>query len=269
MMEGEFNSITTIYNLIPSFVPKPLAWGKFKLASPDTYFFLCDFVEMSTDMPDPVKFCARVAELHRKGVSPTGKFGFHITTVHGKTEQPVSWDDNWTRYFTRLISHFFAKDLLSNGPWPEYEAAFKRLVDDVIPQVLDPLTSEGRSIRPSLVHGDLWEGNASTDLVTDEPMVFDAAVMYAHNEYELGMWRREIIRFGKPYFKQYLRNMTPSEPVEQWDDRNALYSLKFKLSYCLHRPGLPLVREACVSDTLWHKIWLTSEQYSRGHHAAC
>jgi protein-ribulosamine 3-kinase len=246
MMEGEFSSITTIYNLIPSFVPKPLAWGKFELASPDTYFFLCDFVEMSTDMPDPVKFCARVAELHRKGVSPTGKFGFHITTVHGKTEQPVSWDDNWTRYFTRLISHFFAKDLLSNGPWPEYEAAFKRLVDDVIPQVLDPLTSEGRSIRPSLVHGDLWEGNATTDLVTDEPMVFDAAAMYAHNEYELGMWRREIIGFGKPYFKQYLRNMPPSEPVEQWDDRNALYSLKFKLSYCLHRPGLPLVREACV-----------------------
>jgi protein-ribulosamine 3-kinase len=186
MMEGEFNSITTIHNLIPSFVPKPLAWGKFKLASPDTYFFLCDFVEMSTDMPDPVKFCARVAELHDKGVSPTGKFGFHITTVHGKTEQPVEWEGNWTRYFTRLVSHFFAKDLLSNGRWPEYETAFKRLVEDVIPQVLDPLNSDGRSIRPSLVHGDLWEGNATTDLVTGEPMVFDAAVMYAHNEYELG-----------------------------------------------------------------------------------
>jgi protein-ribulosamine 3-kinase len=246
MMEGEFNSMSTIYSLIPCFVPKPRAWGKFKLADPETYFFLCDFVEMSNDMPDPVKFCARVAELHRISVSPTGKFGFHIPTVHGKTEQIVEWDSNWTRYFTKLISRFFARDLASNGPWPEYEAAFKRLVDNVIPQLLDPLQSDGRSIKPSLVHGDLWEGNATTDLITGEPMVFDAAVMYAHNEYELGMWRREIIRFGKPYFKQYLRHIPPSEPIEQWDDRNALYSLKFKLSYCLHRPGLPLVREQYV-----------------------
>jgi protein-ribulosamine 3-kinase len=69
MMEGEFNSMSAIYGLIPSFVPKPQAWGKFKLATPETYFFLCDFVEMSNDMPDPVAFCARVAELHRISVS--------------------------------------------------------------------------------------------------------------------------------------------------------------------------------------------------------
>lgn len=245
-MEGEFNSISTIYNLIPSFAPKPLAWGKFRLAVPDTYFFLCDFVEMSTDMPDPIKFCSRLAQLHRMSVSPTGKFGFRIANMKGKTEQPVQWDDNWTRYFTRLLSHGFSRDLLSNGRWPEYEAAFARLVEDVIPQILDPLSSNGRNIRPSLVHGDLWEGNTATNIVTGEPMVFDAAVFYGHNEYDLGMWRREMVRFGEPYFKQYLRNIPPDEPVEQWDDRNALYVLKFDLDYCLHRPGLPLVREAWV-----------------------
>ncbi|KAK2596444.1 hypothetical protein N8I77_013334 [Diaporthe amygdali] len=81
-------------------------------------------------------------------------------------------------------------------------------------------------------------------------MVFDAAAFYAHNEYELGIWRREMVRFGKLYFKQYLRNFPPSEPVEQFDDKNALYVLKFDLDYCLHRPGLPLVREQILADIL-------------------
>lgn len=143
----------------------------------------------------------------------------------------------------------FERDLISNGRWPEYEDAFARLVKDVIPQILDPLTEEGRTIKPCLVHGDLWEGNTTTNLETGEPMVFDAAAFYAHNEYELGIWRREMVRFGKPFFKQYLRNFPPSEPVEQFDDRNALYVLKFDLDYCLHRPGLPLVREQCVLES--------------------
>lgn len=75
----------------------------------------------------------------------------------------------------------------------------------MIPQVLDPLTAEGRIIKPCLVHGDLWDGNTTTNLETDEPMVFDAAACFAHNEYELGIRRREMVQFGKPYFKQYLR----------------------------------------------------------------
>lgn len=74
-------------------------------------------------------------------------------------------------------------------------------------------------------------------------MVFDAAAFYAHNEYELGIWRRKMVKFNEPYFEQYLLNFPASEPKAQFDDRNALYVLKFDLDYCLHRPGLPLVRE--------------------------
>ncbi|KAH8768353.1 Fructosamine kinase-domain-containing protein [Diaporthe sp. PMI_573] len=250
MTEGEFHSISEIYKLIPTLTPRPVAWGKFRNATIDTYFFLCDFVDMSTSLPDPAKFCARISQLHRESVSPTGKFGFHIKNCKGKTPQPIEWEENWTRYFTRLISYGFERDLVSNGPWPEYEEAFARLVKDVIPQILDPLTEEGRTIKPCLVHGDLWEGNTTTNLETGEPMIFDAAAFYAHNEYELGIWRREMVRFGKPFFKQYLRSFPPSEPVEQFDDRNALYVLKFDLDYCLHRPGLPLVREQILTDIL-------------------
>lgn len=68
MVEGEFHSILKIYKspAIPTFAPKPLAaWGKFKNAATNTYFFLRDSVEMPTDLLDPVMFCSRVAQLHR------------------------------------------------------------------------------------------------------------------------------------------------------------------------------------------------------------
>lgn len=114
---------------------------------------------------------------------------------------------------------------------------------DVIPQILDPLTEEGRTIKPCLVHGDLWEGNTTTNLDTGEPMVFDAAAFYAHNEYELGIWRRKMVQFDHRFLSYYFKNFPVSEPTDQFSDRNALYVLKFDLDYCLHRPGLPLVRE--------------------------
>ncbi|TLD12169.1 uncharacterized protein PgNI_03546 [Pyricularia grisea] len=68
--------------------------------------------------------------------------------------------------------------------------------------------ADGQGLKPCLANGDL----------------FDAFCLYAHNEYDLGMWIRELAGFSKPYFDQYMKQMPRSEPVEQWDDRNRLYS---------------------------------------------
>lgn len=247
MMEGEFNSMTELHKLAPSFVPRPFAWGKFHLASPVTHFFLCDFIDMENEMPDPVAFCARLAEIHLNSQSPTGQFGFPVPNCHGKIVQSNEWDPRWTSFFTKLLVSFFKIELGINGPWPEYEQAFEVIVKTVVPQLLDPLQDNGRVLKPSLVHGDLWEENAAINLSTGEPVVFDASAFYAHNEYELGTWRRETIKFGRSHFNQYLRNIPPSEPIEQWDDRVRLYSLKFNLAHMIGWPGAPFVREEYVS----------------------
>ncbi|KAI4232556.1 MAG: hypothetical protein LQ349_004928 [Xanthoria aureola] len=236
MMEGEFNSMTELHKLAPSFVPRPYAWGKFHLASPVTHFFLCDFIDMKKEMPDPVAFCARLAEIHLNSQSPTGQFGFPVPNCHGKIVQSNEWDPRWTSFFTKLLVSFFKMELGINGPWPEYEQAFE---------------ANGRVLKPSLVHGDLWEENAAINLSTGEPVVFDASAFYAHNEYELGTWRRETIKFGRSHFNQYLRNIPPSEPVEQWDDRVRLYSLKFNLAHMIGWPGAPFVREEIYNDMMY------------------
>lgn len=52
--------------------------------------------------------------------------------------------------------------------------------------------------------------------------------MYAHNEIDFGTrscsW---ATHFTSPeYVKAYQRLVPPSEPAEEWDDRNRLYAIK-------------------------------------------
>lgn len=68
-MEGECNSMSELYKIAPSFVPRPHAWGKFQIVNPVTHFFLCDFLDLGKELPEPSSFCARLAEIHRNSVS--------------------------------------------------------------------------------------------------------------------------------------------------------------------------------------------------------
>jgi protein-ribulosamine 3-kinase len=46
MMNGELESISSLYAIIPDFVPKPYTWGSYK-TYPEMHFFLCDFQSVS------------------------------------------------------------------------------------------------------------------------------------------------------------------------------------------------------------------------------
>ena len=239
MMEGEYNSMISIYEISPDFVPKPHTWGKFKLEAPETYFFLCDFIEMTNTLPEPALFCAKLAQLHECSQSPTGMFGFPIPTCHGRFAQEISWDPNWPSFFTKLLRTALAIEKKECDPWPEYEAISARVLSHVIPRLIGALEENGRQIRPSLIHGDLWEGNVATDVSNGNIYIFDAGAYYAHHEMDLGMWRYERYEFAKKseYKQEYLRVMGVDEPVEEFDDRNRLYCVKMNVVRSAHHPG--------------------------------
>ncbi|MCJ1384890.1 hypothetical protein MMC17_008008 [Xylographa soralifera] len=92
MLEGESHSMCELYRTAPTFVPKPYTWGKLNVSSPDTYYFLCDFIEMTSQNPDPVQLCTRLVEMHQASGSPTGEFGFHINTCQGNLSQQTAWN---------------------------------------------------------------------------------------------------------------------------------------------------------------------------------
>lgn len=139
MMEGEYWAITELYKTIPRNIPRPIARGKFEREAPPTYFFLCDFIEMSQQVPDPAQLCSTIIELHQKSISPTGKFGFHVRTCNGRTPQATEWNSSWTAFFANLMRNVIADDFKTNGLWPELEKVGRETVDVVIPRLIGAL----------------------------------------------------------------------------------------------------------------------------------
>jgi protein-ribulosamine 3-kinase len=183
MVRGEYESMKEIYTLLPDFAPKPIAWGTYKDV-PDMHFFLCEYREMVNDMPDPHKFAARLAELHQNSKSTNGKFGFHVTTYSDNLPQKSEWEESWEDFFSKSMRQALELELQAKGPDSELDVMVPILFDKVIPRLLRPLESEGRTVKPSLVHGDLWYANSGMDVETGESLVFDACCFYAHNECE-------------------------------------------------------------------------------------
>jgi protein-ribulosamine 3-kinase len=72
-----------LYKAAPNLVPKLHAWGRLNVSNPNAYCFLCDFIEMTSQNPDPVQLCAKLVELHKSSKSPTNMFGFHVITCRG------------------------------------------------------------------------------------------------------------------------------------------------------------------------------------------
>ncbi|KAJ4301290.1 hypothetical protein N0V90_003381 [Kalmusia sp. IMI 367209] len=244
MLEGEFHSMNELYKVAPDLVPKPHAWGQLKMASPETYYYLCDFVELVKDVPDPILLCEKLVALHRCSASPSKMFGFHIKPLRGNLPLDTTWNPSWKNFFVQLFRGSLASDQAHNGRWSESEQQLaERAMTHVVPQVLGPLEADGRSVKPSLIHGgkysqrrpietqadfniDLWDGNIGTDSKSGQVYVFDASSYYAHHELEIAIWRSRpntIVGSGV-YLKVYLAQMGISEPADQFDDRHMLYS---------------------------------------------
>jgi hypothetical protein len=163
MVMGEFESMSALHDVLPEFVPKPIAWGTYATI-PDTHFFLCAFREMIDDMPEPHKFAALLSTL-------------------------VAWEDRWETFFAKSMRWALDLEIQRKGPSEELDVLSRALFDKVIPRLLRPLESDGRNVKPSLVHGDLWYANAGIDVSDDQPLVFDACCFFAHNECKFNFQR--------------------------------------------------------------------------------
>jgi protein-ribulosamine 3-kinase len=184
MVVGEFTSQSTLHSAIPQFTPKPCASGTYA-SDPKIHFFLCDFINMDNEkLPDPQKCAQALAKLH-ENISPTGKYGFSVATFQGKVPQFADWTDTWEEFFSCSFRRVAENEEKAQGHDPEMQALVQAIVKKVIPRLLRPLETEGRSILPRLVHGDIWDGNVATNLDTNDIVIFDSTCIYAHNECKL------------------------------------------------------------------------------------
>lgn len=233
IIQGEYASMSEIQKVMPDFVPMPYTWGRYQ--NDEVYFLLSDFINLSDRVPDPDQLCSKLAQLHRTSTSPTGAFGLQTASCQGRTLQHVGWEKSWTTFFTKLLKHVIGLDFETNGYWNELDQLERRLTSHVIPRLIGNLEREGRRVKPCLIHGDLWEGNMGISYDTGDVYVFDAGAYYAHNEMEIGNWRCNYNKIHETvYTKTYLRYYPPSEPKEEWDDRNRMYCIYFNVIYSVN-----------------------------------
>jgi len=135
-----------------------------------------------------------------------------------------------SRAFVDLAKHAFQ--------WPEFDIVSQLTLDKVVHRLLLPPQENGRVLKPSLIHGDCWDGNTASDSNTGEAFVFDACSFYGHNEYDTGNWRAPRHKLSdRAYIEEYLMHFPALEPVGDWDARNRLYSLSFNIGNALYVPG--------------------------------
>lgn len=158
----------------------------------------------------------QLAALHNHTNS---QFGFAHDNYLGSTPQPNGWLEDGHSFYAEQRLLFQARLAQHNGFFSVREV-----------QMVEKLASRLKELVPaqpgSLLHGDLWSGNAITD-VEGAPAIFDPAVYYGWAEAELGMTAL-FGGFPESFYNAY-EQVRPLEPG--WCGRLDLYNLYHLLNH--------------------------------------
>jgi fructosamine-3-kinase len=158
-------------------VPLPICWG---VVEEHSYLVLEHLDLETTDNPQSWKEMGQnLAKMHRYRISPnpSAQFGWHIDNTIGSTTQINTWEKDWATFFTNHRIGYQIELAQSNGG--SFPKAAQLLAK--IPKILANYRP-----KPSIVHGDLWSGNASFT-TAGIPVIFDPATYWGDREVDLAM----------------------------------------------------------------------------------
>jgi fructosamine-3-kinase len=155
----------------------------------------------------------RLADLHRHG-SGDGRFGWRRDNTIGATPQPNAWHADWVAFLRDRRLGFQLSLACRSGFAGALEGRGRRLLACLA------AFFTGYRPQPSLLHGDLWAGNAG--VMTDgEPVIFDPAAHYGDREADIAM--TELFGGFPPAFRDAYDASWPLDPG--YAVRKRLYNL--------------------------------------------
>ncbi len=215
MFAAEAKGLLEIAGTATIKVPTVICWG---VADDQSYLVLeyLDLIDNAT--PQNWNQMGRdLATMHRVRISPDRKFGWHIDNTIGSTPQVNTWEDNWATFFTNHRIGYQLQLAQSNG------GKFPRAA-----QLIDKIPSLLANYRPkpSLVHGDLWSGNAGFT-TAGIPIIFDPATYWGDREVDVAM-AALFGGFPNAFFQGYA-DVYPLDP--DYSTRKILYDLYHILNH--------------------------------------
>lgn len=230
---GEHESLNAIHNAVPNFCPKSHAHGRYQ-SSPGTYFLVTDFLDLGSSAPggSGLSLAAKLAKMHTTlAPVPEGfdrpMYGFPVSTCCGSTPQDNAWKETWAEFYAEnRLRGVLRAGIRRNGDDGELSQAVETVASRIVPRLIGDDRVKGT--QPVVIHGDLWSGNHGRGQIAGkggaEEVVFDSSAVYGHAEYELGIMKM-FGGFGSGFWTEYNKLVPKAEPVEEWDDRVALYEL--------------------------------------------
>lgn len=215
MFEAEADGLAALAACDAFRVPRVLACG----ATPANAFLLLEHLELRplAGAEDGQRFAHALVELHRH----TGtQFGWPRDNFIGANPQANTRQDGWARFF---IEHRLRPQLQmarSKG----FGASFMRDAEAALERV--PAIFLEYRPQPSLLHGDLWSGNAAMD-ADGRPVIFDPAVYRGDRDADLAM--TELFGGFPTAFYAAYRSAWP--PADGYELRKTLYNLYHILNH--------------------------------------
>lgn len=172
MFEAEALGLEQMYATQTITVPQPICWG---IAGNSCYLVLqwLDFGGNNSQAWEEMG--KQLAAMHKQGV--TDRFGWERNNTIGSTPQINTWMENWADFFAEQRIGYQLKLAKRRGasfpdPTQVIEAIREQLAD--------------RQPEASIVHGDLWSGNAAVTK-DNQPVILDPATYYGDREVDLAM----------------------------------------------------------------------------------
>ena len=193
-------------------VPQPVCWGTAEQRS----YIVLEWLNLGRGSDRGWSEMGRqLAAMHRIGTSQ--QFGWSQNNTIGSTPQINSWSGSWADFFAEQRIGYQLKLAQSRGgSFPE--------IDRVVEAVRNKLQNWQPQV--SLVHGDLWSGNAA---MSDDgtPIIFDPATYYGDRETDIAM--TELFGgYPRPFYQGYQQEWQLDRGYEQ---RKNIYNLYHILNH--------------------------------------
>lgn len=153
-------------------VPQPICYGTVDSSS----YLVLQWLELGRGSSQSYREMGRqLAAMHREGTAE--HFGWERNNTIGSTPQINTQNDNWADFFAeQRIGYQLKLAKRRGGSFPD--------TNQVVEAVRDKLVD--RKPEASLVHGDLWSGNAAI-AADGSPVILDPATYYGDRETDLAM----------------------------------------------------------------------------------
>ena len=217
MFEAEFAGLEELRSAQAIRVPRPICLGITGLQA----WLVVEYLDLAAPgvsaQSNSADLGRQLALLHHQ-TAP--QFGWKRDNTIGSTPQINTWSDNWIAFLGEQRLGYQLRLAHKNGYVKQLVAQGERLMAhlaDFFP---------GYQPVASLLHGDLWGGNAAFT-VSGEPVIFDPAVYYGDREADLAM--TELFGgFGRDFYAAY-REAWP--PDSGYATRKTLYNLYHILNH--------------------------------------